>query len=403
PSTVRRVMYYTIKGLFWTAAGAASGVVLGLLPGGCVVLGASDGCSESVTVNILGFTAYEGICPPGGHEAVAWACGCSWLILLVVVGAALGAGVAAAVNTGRAPTEANPANSSPWSLPVAAFLAVTAMSLLEFNSRHAQEQSGRPYSVARGGGPDVLKVLFIGNSMTYCHDLPAMFAALSRAANHGREPKVVQVVGGGLSLEDHWRNGKARQAIRDLGPWDYVVLQEQSYRAYYAWEEMFRYARLFDGEIRKAGARTVLFVRPAGQDEPEAQTLLDEGCDRLAKELAAIVAPCGTAWGAARQQHPDLILHDPDRGHPGPNGAYLSACVFYAVLYGKSPEGLPCKLVRRSLLRKKDVWVDVPSDLAESLQRTAWRTVEQAGRRPRGGNRHQLAAGPLDLTAERNP
>jgi hypothetical protein len=272
-------------------------------------------------------------------------------------------------------------------MPAAAFVAVTAISLLELNLRHSQEQSGRPYSAARGGGPDVLKILFIGNSITYYHDLPAMFAALARAANHGREPKVVQVVGGGLSLEDHWRNGEASRAIRDLGPWDYVVLQEQSDRAYYAWGKMFEYARRFDAEIRKAGAKTVLFVRPAGQDEPEAQAILDEGCDRLSKELAAIVAPCGTAWGAARRQHPDLILHDPDRGHPGPDGAYLSACVFYAVLYGKSPEGLPCKLIRRSLLSKKDVWVDVPSDLAMSLQRTAWRTVEQTGRRSRDGYR----------------
>jgi len=373
---------HPINRLFWTATGAVSGLILGLLPGGCVVVGLSDGHSESVTVNILGLTAYERTCLPGGQDAIASASANGWLILTVLVGAALGAGVAAAINACRCSTEACPANSSPGFLLITAFLAATAIGLLTFNSRHAQEQAGRPCSVASGSDPDVLKVLFIGNSITYYHDLPAMFAALSRAANHGREPRVMQVVGGGLSLEDHWRNGYACRAIREFGPWDYVVLQEQSDRAYHQWEQMFKYARYFDAEIRKAGAKTVLFVRPAGQDEPEAQALLDEGCNRLANKLGAIVAPCGTVWDAVRKQYPDLILHDPDRGHPGPNGAYLSACTFYAVLYGKSPEGLPCQISRRSLLGKKDVWVDLPSNLAERLQRTAWRTVQQAGRRP---------------------
>ena len=36
-----------------------------------------------------------------------------------------------------------------------------------------------------------------------------------------------------------------------------------------------------------------------------------------------------------------MMLHSGDNSHPNLNGSYLAACVFYAVMFGKSPEGLP--------------------------------------------------------------
>ena len=47
----------------------------------------------------------------------------------------------------------------------------------------------------------------------------------------------------------------------------------------------------------------------------------------------------------ARELRPDLNLYDPDQSHPSPTGTYLSACVFFGVLTGKSPVGLPDRLI----------------------------------------------------------
>ena len=69
-----------------------------------------------------------------------------------------------------------------------------------------------------------LHVLFIGNSLTYVNDLPAVFAALAEAAGRAR-PFVRAVTGPGLSLEDQWNRGDAQKAIA-VGGWDYVVLQQ---------------------------------------------------------------------------------------------------------------------------------------------------------------------------------
>ena len=36
-----------------------------------------------------------------------------------------------------------------------------------------------------------------------------------------------------------------------------------------------------------------------------------------------------------------MQLHSADKSHPGKAGTYVATCVFYATIYGTSPEGLP--------------------------------------------------------------
>jgi len=122
------------------------------------------------------------------------------------------------------------------------------------------------------------------------------------------------------------------------------------------------YARKFDTEIRKAGAKTLFFLTWARQDSPESQTLLNRAYVSVAEELKAAVAPVGIAWQKALRENPKLVLHHADRSHPGPAGSYLAACVFHAVLFSSSPEG-----VTRGTLSEEDAGV---------LQRIAWQTVK---------------------------
>ena len=52
----------------------------------------------------------------------------------------------------------------------------------------------------------------------------------------------------------------------------------------------------------------------------------------------------GGAWArASRQENAPFThreLYDPDGSHPSLKGSYLTASVFFAALYGNSPEGL---------------------------------------------------------------
>ncbi|HSP32899.1 MAG TPA: hypothetical protein VLU46_01130, partial [Thermoanaerobaculia bacterium] len=64
---------------------------------------------------------------------------------------------------------------------------------------------------------------------------------------------------GGATLRDLWNDGDARRLIRER-KYAYVVLQAQSSEAIRMPQETAEYARLFDTDIRRTGAKTVIFM-----------------------------------------------------------------------------------------------------------------------------------------------
>jgi len=184
------------------------------------------------------------------------------------------------------------------------------------------------------------RVLFIGNSFTsYNGGLGSIVQSL--AAKGGHKLEFVEVTKGGETLEGHWKTGKAQAAIQK-GGWDYVVLQEQSVRPITDPAKMAEYVKLFDAEIKKVGAKTLLYETWATIDKPETQVVLCKAYESIAKEINAIVAPAGRAWEVALRSKPDLKLHVlKDKKHPTPAGSYLNACVMYATIFGQEPADLP--------------------------------------------------------------
>ena len=76
-------------------------------------------------------------------------------------------------------------------------------------------------------GADPLRVLFIGNSLTYLNNMPEIFAQLARAQAPGRQVEVGMATVPGESLISIWERSNAREVLRS-SKWDFVVLQEQS-------------------------------------------------------------------------------------------------------------------------------------------------------------------------------
>jgi hypothetical protein len=179
---------------------------------------------------------------------------------------------------------------------------------------------------------DRLRVLFIGNSYTYVNDLPFQIQQIAESAGAELPLEVVSVTPGGMTLERHWDSGSPRRLIRQ-GGWTHVVLQEQSTRPIDDPENFYEYARRFDEEIDRVGARTVLYLTWARQHRPTSQDTLSHAYLTAARDLDAWVAPVGIAWQRALEEDPTLLLHNEDRSHPGATGTYLAALVFYATLF----------------------------------------------------------------------
>lgn len=218
-----------------------------------------------------------------------------------------------------------------------------------------------------------LRVLFIGNSYTFFNGgLGSLVQALANSVKGGRRLEFVEVTKGGQTLEGHWKEGKALAEIRK-GGWDYVVLQEHSMRPLIEREKMWMYARMFDSEIKKTGAKTVFYETWARKNRPEMQAGLDQAYSGIAREIAALVAPAGLAWERALRVKPDLSLHISDLSHPTPAGSYLNACVFYETFFAKSPEGLPRTL--RSAAGK--TLIDLSESEAVLLQHAAFESCSR--------------------------
>ena len=162
-------------------------------------------------------------------------------------------------------------------------------------------------------------------------------------------------------MRGHWDDGVALARIRE-GNWDYVVLQEYSVGPTYWPEEMEYDMRLFDGEIKKVGAKTVLFSTwtRAGYDD---QARMDALFDRIGRETGAMVVPVGRVWQKSLAKRMDVWLYDNDGKHPSMAGSYLTACTFYAAFYQHRLSGLP-----RMVTEGEGVHLALPEDQAQFLQ-----------------------------------
>jgi hypothetical protein len=219
-----------------------------------------------------------------------------------------------------------------------------------------------------------LHVLFIGNSLTYWNDLPAVFTAMAVAAGKPR-PFVRAVTGPGWSLEDQWDRGEAQKAIA-VGGWDYVVLQQGPSASADGVAVLSAYARRFAEPIRSAGARPVLYMVWPSTSRSQDFDGVARSYSGVAKEVGGLLCPAGDAWREAWKLQPGLALYSSDGLHPTPAGTYLAALTFFGILYGNSPAGLPATLSLSS-----DAKLEVPEAEARTMQEAAARAL--AARKPK--------------------
>ena len=107
-------------------------------------------------------------------------------------------------------------------------------------------------------GVETRRVLFVGNSLTTTNDLPAMVESLS-VGGGGPRLECHAVAFPGYSLEDHWNRGDAARAI-GAGGWAAVVLQQGPSALPESRAGLVEYARRFDVVVKRAGARTALYM-----------------------------------------------------------------------------------------------------------------------------------------------
>lgn len=227
-------------------------------------------------------------------------------------------------------------------------------------------------------------VLYVGNSFFYFNDsMHRYVSGLTSAAdpeNKGQYRSTsITISGAGLNwhdVESYFKPGGIASYSFVEGnkvvfnkfdkPFEVVIMNDCSQCPVHPQlkDSFHEYVRKHSQTIVKHGAKPALFMTWAYADKPEMTSQLAEQYTIAGNDNDALVIPAGLAFAKALSKNQEIVLYNRDKRHPSLLGTYLSACVIYASLYGKSPVGSPYN-------------GGIDAKTATFLQEVAWETVKE--------------------------
>ncbi len=198
-----------------------------------------------------------------------------------------------------------------------------------------------------------LNVLFLGNSYTYVNNLPQLIKDVALA--NGDTLIFDSNCPGGQTFQGHFSDALSVSKINSVA-WDCVVLQAQSQEPSFPPTQVnsqtLPYAIKLDSIIKHHNPCTeTIFYETWGRKNGDAsncagyppvctyigmQNRLRQSYKLFADTCKATFSPAGEAFRKSISQNPALELYNADQSHPSIEGSYLTACVFYEVLFHKS-------------------------------------------------------------------
>jgi hypothetical protein len=181
-------------------------------------------------------------------------------------------------------------------------------------------------------------VLFIGNSLTYENNLPAVVAKLATQA--GDTIDAWYVAYPDYAIIDHIRNGDALGAIKSH-PWEYVVLQQGPSTVGINRDSLILWTKMIEPAIRAVGAEPALYMVWPDYSRIAFFDACRVSYQMAAKAVNGVFMPAGAAWSIAWAKDSTVRLYGSDGFHPGMIGTYLAALVIYERITGRDARDLP--------------------------------------------------------------
>lgn len=255
---------------------------------------------------------------------------------------------------------------------LAAALALCTAACIGGPSPSAPGGSGNdPDSTPADSIPGDLAVLFVGNSLTYTHDLPGMVEAVAGAA--GLDVGTASVAEPNYALEDHWRTGIVR-AMERLRP-DWVVMQQGPSSLPENQANLARWADSLAVAARAVGATPALLMVWPSRDRWFALDAVRDGYRAAAQRADGPFIPAGELFRVLEADQPQVPILGPDGFHPSPTGTLAAALAVVGTLMEVSAAALPLELTASDGAPTLQVPVGIAEvlyPLADSVV-TAWR------------------------------
>ena len=178
-----------------------------------------------------------------------------------------------------------------------------------------------------------LRLLFVGNSLTYTNDLPTMVKEIAK--QDGVSVETVSHCFANYSLEDHWNDGTIQQVIK-TGKFNYIIVQQGPSAMPASKDLLINYTGKFAAACKESGLQLVVFtVWPATTRIGDSDNVI-ASYKAAANATGAILAPAGLIWKEVNKKDSSIALYGTDGFHPSPKGSWLSALTIYASIQRKT-------------------------------------------------------------------
>lgn len=172
-----------------------------------------------------------------------------------------------------------------------------------------------------------MKVLFVGNSHTFTHDVPSIINKLFIENNEKWEYKEMTI--SGQTLKFHSCREDLFEEIKN-GNYDIIILQE---RASNFDQNLFDegFEPLYKHIIENSKSHILMYMIWSNESRPEVQKTILESYVKASNKDRVSLASAGIVWDIIRHNYKDITLYM-DGNHATKTGAYLAAStLFYAL------------------------------------------------------------------------
>ncbi|MBK6265237.1 SGNH/GDSL hydrolase family protein [Marivirga sp. S37H4] len=174
-----------------------------------------------------------------------------------------------------------------------------------------------------------IHILFVGNSLTYANDLPALFK--QEARENKIKVKVKTLAKPNYALEDHWLDGTLQLEIAK-GKYDYIILQQGPSSRQDGKDMLLNYGKKIKELCELNDCKLAFFmVWPSRQYYSSFPGVISN-YEFAAEQTDAIICPVGKEWKTHFDRTGDFSFLSEDGFHPSLKGSKSVAKIIFNYL-----------------------------------------------------------------------
>lgn len=179
-------------------------------------------------------------------------------------------------------------------------------------------------------GDSAVSILFVGNSLTFTNNLPAILTRIGK--DSGIKINTTMIAHPNYALEDHWNDGQV-QALIESGKFHFVIIQQGPSSQADGRAMLFEYGARIKALCDRHNARLAFFlVWPAFSNFQSFDGVIKNYTDAAAA-TGSLLCPVGLLWKKYFSETGDYSYYGPDMFHPSVKGTESAARIIMETLF----------------------------------------------------------------------